>query len=899
MTVLRECWRRLWGAFRRNPADHDLERELRFHLEQAEEELRRSGHSPAEAARMARVRLGGLPQAMEALRDQRGLPWLDDLRTDVRVGLRGLARRAGFTATAALTLSIGIGATVAVASVANAMLFQPLPVPDPEELVVVAQLDEHTADFPHGLSYPEYLDYRERSDVFEGLAAHSLAQPLLSIDGRAAERIRIEYVSDNYFDVLQVGAERGRTFLPDEGSRPGDAPVVVLTHHAWRTRFGGDPAVLGQVVRLGPANMTVVGITPETFTGTSGLAPVELFALATEGALVEPGWTELLTNRLPERFVLTGRLRSGVTVGEAAAQLEVLADAQAAEHPDASRHSRLHVVAERHARPSPNASRHSRPLMSVVMGLASLVLLIAVANVGTLLVGRGVARRQEMALRAGLGATRWRIVRQLVTESVLLALLGGAGGAVAALWAAELVIAAVATATGVDPLGFDGSMDWRVFGFTATTAIVAGLLAGLAPALRSTRMELARAIGSGGRGSGGGASGRRLTNGLVVTQVAVSMLLLVCAGLFVQSSRNAGAIDFGFRTDDVLVLSVDPLAQGYDREQAHVLYRAIIDDVVALPGVGSASWARRAPLAPGGSSGSVFTLDGGAAPEPDAANVAVNTVDADFLDTVGIPVIGGRGFRDEDAARNRRVAVVSERAARQLWPGQEAIGRRIVNADTGGAPFEVIGVVRDAHMWQSPFDRPPFVLYPFGPGLAGRATLHVRTNGPVSAVTSMVMETIGRHDPTLAILDAGSMDAAVRSHPLLVSVRLGATLIGSFGVLGLLLAAVGLYGVVSHAVVQRKQEFGIRAALGASAAAITRLALGRGLVLTTLGLTLGVLAAAGAARLTAGFLVGVSPSDPVVFALTGLLLAGVALFACVVPSCRAAKADPLATLRAD
>ena len=899
MTFLREWWRRLWGVLRGNPTDHDLERELRFHVEQAEEELRGRGHSPAEAARMARIRLGGLPQAMEALRDQRGLPWLDDLRTDVRVGLRGLARRAGFTATAALTLSIGIGATVAVATVANALLFQPLSVPDPDELVVVAQLDEHTADFPHGLSYPEYLDYRERSDVFEGLAAHSLTRPLLSIDGRAAERTWIQYVSDNYFDVLQVGAERGRTFLPGEGSRPGDAPVVVLTHHAWQTRFGGDPAVLGKVVRLGPANMTVVGVTPEAFTGTSGVVPVELFALATEGALVEPGWTELLTNRLPERFVLTGRLRPGVTVGEAAAQLDVLAGAQAAEHPDASRHSRLYVVAERYARPEPTASRHARPLMSVVMGLASLVLLIAVANVGTLLVGRGVARRQEMALRAGLGATRWRLVRQLVTESVLLALLGGAGGVLAALWAADLVITAVATATGMDRLGFDGSVDWRVFGFTATTAIGTGLLAGLAPALRSTRIDLAPAIGSGGRGSGPGAPGRRLTNGLVVTQVAVSMLLLVCAGLFVQSSRNAGAIDFGFRTDDVLVLSVDPLAQGYDREQARVLYRAIIDDVVALPGVRSASWARRAPLSPGGSSGSVFTLDGGAAPEPDAANVAVNTVDPGFLDTVGIPLIGGRGFRDEDAVGNRRVAVVSERAARQLWPGQEAIGRRIVNADTGGAPFEVVGVVRNAHMGQSPFDRPPFVLYPFGPRLAGRATLHVRTNGPVSAVTSMVTETIGRHDPTLAILDAGSMDAAVRSQPLLVSVRLGATLIGSFGMLGLLLAAVGLYGVVSHAVAQRKQEFGIRAALGASPAAITRLALGRGLVLTTLGLTLGVLAAAGAARLTAGFLVGVSPNDPVVFVLTGLLLAGVALFACVVPSCRAAKADPLATLRAD
>ena len=801
---------------------------------------------------------------MEALRDQRGLPWLDDLRTDVRIGVRGLARRPGFTATAVLALSIGIGATAAVATVTNGMLFQPLPVPDPDELVVVAQLDEHTSDFPHGLSYPEYLDYRERNDVFDGLAAHSLAGPLVSTDGGAAERVWIEFVSDNYFDVLQVDAARGRTFLPGEGRRPGDAPFVVLTHRAWQTRFGGDPDILGQVVRVGPGSMTVIGVTPEAFAGTSGVLPVELFVLATEGTLIEPGWTGLLTNRLPER----------------------------------SRHSQLYVVAERHARPVPNASRHARPLMSVVMGLALLVLLVAVANVGTLLVGRGVARRQEMALRAGLGATRRRLVRQLVTESVLLALLGGAGGGIVALWAADLVIATAATTAGVQ-LRVDPSVDWRVFGFTATVAVAAGLLAGLAPALRSTPMDLARAIGSGGRGSGGGAPGRRLTNGLVVSQVAVSMVLLVCAGLFVQSGRNAGAIDLGFRTDDLLVLSVDPLAQGYDPERARAFYREVIDDLASLPGVRSASWARRAPLSPGGSSGSVFTLDGGAAPEPDAAIVAVNHVDPHFFDTVGIPVIRGRGFREEDAAGDRPVALVSERAARQLWPGRDAVGRRIVDADTGGAPFEVIGVVRDAHMSQSPFDREPFVLYPFGHRLRASATLHVYTDGPASAATAMVTEALRRRDPTLAIFDAGSMDAAVRSKPLLVSVRLGAAVIGSFGALGLLLAAVGLYGVVSHAVAQRKQEFGIRAALGATAAAITRLALGRGVVLTTLGLALGAVAATAATRLAAGFLVDVNPTDPLVFASTSLLLAGVALLACLVPSRRAAKADPLATLRAE
>ena len=900
MAVLREFWHRLRGVLRRNPADPDLERELRFHLELAEEELRAKGHSRAEAARLARVRLGGVPQALEALRDQRGLPWLDDLRTDVRIGVRGLARRPAVAATAALTLAIGIGATAAVATWTNGLLFQPLPVPDPEELVVVAQLDEHTAEFPHELSYPEYLDYRELGDVFEGLAAYAMAEGLLSIDGGAAERIRIEYVSDNYFDVLQLDAGLGRTFHADEGLRRGDAPFVVLTHHAWQTRFGGDADVLGRVVRLGPASMTVIGITPEPFVGVNGLVPVEAFVPATEAALVEPGWrwTELLTDRREESFFLTGRLRPGVTVAEAAAQLDVLAAAQATAHPDASGHSELYVVSERDARPYPGASRHIAPLMTVVMGLASMVLLIAVANVGTLLVGRGIARRQEMALRAGLGATRRRLVRPLTTESVLLALVGGAGGGLVALWAADLVAARAATELARSMPARDLPMDWRIFGFTATIAIVAGVLAGLAPALRSTRIDLARAIGSGGRGTGAGSSGRRLTNGLVVVQVAVSMLLLVCAGLFVQSSRNADATDFGFRTDDLLVLSVDPLAQGYDRDRARALYQEIAAEVGALPGVRSASWARRAPVRPGGIWGLVFTRDGGTAPEPDAAQVAKNFVDPGFFDTVGIPVLQGRGFREEDGASDRRVVVVSERAARELWPGQEAVGRRIVNAVTGGAPFEVIGVVRDAHMSRSPFEQPPFVLYPFGPRLAGSATLHVHVDGAPSALIPMITDTVRRHEPTLAILEAGGMDTVVRSLGMLALARGGAAVVGSFGLLGLLLAAVGLYGVVSHAVVQRQQEFGIRAALGATSAAIIRLALGRGIVLTTLGLAFGAVAAVAVARLTAGFLFDVRPGDPLaVLGVAGLLLAAVALLACLMPARRAAAADPLATLR--
>ena len=396
---------------------------------------------------------------------------------------------------------------------------------------------------------------------------------------------------------------------------------------------------------------------------------------------------------------MTGRLRPGVTLAEAAAQLDVLADALAAEHPDASAHTELYVIAERYARPEPGAARHTAPLVSVVMGLASLVLRVAMANVGTLLVARGVERRQEMALRAGLGATRRRLVRQLVHRERA----AGAGGrrrrrdrrGVGRRSRRRLLRHGRRTGTVATrlPRGLAGVRVHRNDGNGGRGAhrTRAGVCARRGS---SWRAQSARA----GRNAGGSVAGRRLTNGLVVLQVAVSMLLLVCAGLFVQSGRRAGAIDFGFRTNDLLVLSVDPLGQGYDREQARALYRDILEDVVALPGVESASWARRAPLSPGPNRGNVFTLDGGTAPEPDAVRVSLNYVDSGFFDTVDIPVLRGRGFREEDTAGDRRVALVSERAARHLWPGQDAIGRRIVHGFIGGAPFEVIGVVRDAHM---------------------------------------------------------------------------------------------------------------------------------------------------------------------------------------------------------
>ena len=615
--------------------------------------------------------IGQLDGVKDDCRQAWGLRLFDELRSDLRFGVRGLARNPGFTATAALTLSIGVGGTSAMFSVANAYLFRPFPAPEPEQLVVVAQVSEGLP-FPHPLSYPEYLDYRDRNQVFEGLASYATNMRLLSAAGDGPAFAA--YVSRDFFDVLRVDAELGRTFQAEEGRQPGDDAVVVLSHRAWQNRFGGDPSVLGRVVGVGTTEPAVIGVTPESFVFTDGFA-VELYLPATQIGLVGADRSDPLTDRSSEQFTLIGRLRPRVTVAEARANLSVLTTALATEYPDSMEHSELRVMDARRARPMPIVSSVMAPTMTVLMALASLVLLIACANVGTLLIGRGLSRRREMALRAGLGATRLRLVRQLLSESILLALLGGTGGALAALWATALLSSIDMGAAIGGEITLAATMDWRVFAFTAVAATLTGLITGVAPALRATRVDLTRAIGQGGRGASEGATGQRLTSGLVVAQVAMSLLLLVCAGLLVRNAQNAATLDVGFRTDHLLLVSVDPLAQGYAPEQARAFYRDVPDEVEALPGVRSASWARMAPQTTGFDGVGVVTLDGGAIPATDPLLVYTNDVDPAFFDTVDVPVIQGRAFRAEDATDGRDVALISATLARQLWPDLAARGR--------------------------------------------------------------------------------------------------------------------------------------------------------------------------------------------------------------------------------
>ena len=568
--------------------------------------------------------------------------WLDDLRTDLRFGVRGLARNPVFTTTAALVLSIGIGGTAAMFSATNAFLFRPFPAPDPGQLVVVAPARRAQHLSPIRCRTPSIWTTEtgtRSSRAWSPTPATERFCLAPAPPGRPLSSMSVATSSRCCRWTRRSAARSCQTRDANPATRRSSCCLIAPggTVSAPTRRWSA------AVVRLGTTAHTVIGVTPESFVFTDQLFAPELYAPITRIGLVgaDRGYAPVTqTGRVGadrgdplrdwnrEWCWLMGRLRSGVSVAEARANLSVLTTALATAYPDSMEHSELWVELERRARPFPAAAPLVAPMMTLVMGLASLVLLIACANVGTLLIGRGLGRQWELVLRAGLGATRLRLIRQLISESVLLALLGGTGGALAALWATNLLSTFDIAATLGSAWTLDVTMDWRGFAFTAVAAVLTGLTAGVAPALRASRVDLTRAIGQGGRGASRGATGQRLTSGLVVAQVAMSLVLLVCAGLFVRSGQKAATLDVGFRTDAVLLATVDPLTQGYAPEQARRFFRDIADEVEALPGVKSASWARNPPQTIYGSEFMrVVTLDGGAIPETDPVLVYTNDVD--------------------------------------------------------------------------------------------------------------------------------------------------------------------------------------------------------------------------------------------------------------------------------
>jgi predicted permease len=880
---LRIVFSRVAALFRARSLDHDLDEELRAHLDLLIEENTARGMHRDEARRAALRRLGNLDHLKESYRDERGLPWIETVARDVRYALRVLARKPSFAAAAILTLALGIGANTAVFSLINTVLLRPLPVDHPERVFDVNPVRKNSIF--SNFSYPLYVDVRDQNQVLDGFAAYRFAPMSLSRGG-GNERIWGYLVSGNYFDVLGVRASRGRTFTPEEDRAPGKNPVAIVSYGSWQRRFGGDPGLVGREIRLNGHTFTVVGIAPEKFTGTVLLFTPEVWVPLTMARQIEPGsnWLEERSSGVLFTF---GRLRPDATRPAAAEALSALLAgfARAYAYQEGNR-----VELTPPGLVLPVLRDQTLNFAWALMATMGLVLLIACTNLANLLLARAAGRRKEIAVRLSLGATRRRLVLQLLTESVLLALAGGAAGWLLARWIVELV-------TSLKPpldfaLTIQLALDWRVLLFTMGMSLATGVLFGLAPALQVTLPDLVPALKD---GSFSGSGSSRLRNGLVVAQIAPSLALLVGAGLMVRTLQQVKTVGPGFEVEHIVTASVDLQLQGYDQTRGIEFYKQLVARLESTPGIESASLVNYLPLNLDRNSVSIY-IEGAPSPRPgDAPDVQSNAVWPRYFATMGIPILAGRDFTAADSKTESRVAVVNETFARRFWPGQNALGKRLRRGSPQGAWWEIVGVVKDGKYWSLQEDAQPFIHFPLLRDYSGSAALLARTTGDPESAIRAIHEEIRQLDPGLPLYDAKTMREHLRLS--LFPLRAGAWVAGSFALLAAILSALGIYGVMAYAVSQRTREFGIRMALGARPGDVTSLVVKQGMKLAAIGLALGWIGALALSRLLSRVLAAARTTDWETFAAVTLLLSAAVWLACWFPARRATRVDPLESLR--
>ena len=817
---------------------------------------------------------------------------METLAKDVRYALRMLAKSPGFTLIAVVALALGIGANTAIFSVFNGMLWRPLPVKDPQQLVVLAK-KSRDVDFPLNLSYPDFQDYRQLKTVFSDLIVYAPSPVNFGAEGRP-ERAWVELVSGNYFSLLGLEAVRGRTFAPEEGWVPGKDPLIVLGYKYWQRRFGGDPSVVGRAVQVNNHAFTIIGVAPERYRGAYYFLEPDFYLPITTISLLDPAAAGFLTKRDDSGLRVLGRLLPGVTPAQAMAAAEPVDRRLAQEFPDSHKEVSLLVLPELNARPEPGLGGFMSTAVIVFMLLVGLVLLIACANVANLILARANGRRKEIATRTALGATRWRMMRQLLTESILLALCGGILGLVFARWAA-LALMSIHIPTDLPLRLFDLRMDWRIFGFTFFAAAMTGIVAGMVPAIQGSRTNLADTLKAGGR-SGASEGHHRFRNALVVAQVAVSLLLLACAGFFIRSLQNSAHVDMGFRVDHSLMMNVDLGLQGYTEERGRQFYKQVSERVKAIPGVRNAAFASYIPMGYDASVVNIFP-EGQVVEEKSKAETAFyDLVQSDYFRTAGVPVIQGREFREADTASSPKVAIVNEAFAKKIWPGQDPVGK-IFRTDKSGPPIQVVGLTRTGkymYLYETP---QLYVYFPMAQRYSSGATLFVYSVGDPGQLASSVRDQISQVDGSLPVFGVTTMDAHVHYGKPLLPARLGAMLVGAFGLLGLILASVGVYGVISYSVSQRTQEIGIRTALGAQPSNVLGMVLKQGMSMALIGTAVGVVLAFLLFRGLRSVLYGVESTDLVTMAAVSVLLLSVAFVASYVPALRATKVDPVIALR--
>jgi putative ABC transport system permease protein len=881
MRWLKSTSHRIRSLFRRNVVERELDQELRFHLERQIAEYVAAGMTPQEARTRATREFGGVEQMKEQCRDERRVNLIETLLQDIRYGARTLRKNPGFTFFAVVVLALGIAANTAIFSIADTVLLRPLPYRDAGRLVMVWE-DSSPYGFPRDTPAPgNFSDWKLRNEVFEDMAASSNGTFNLTGDGNPQE-ILGRYVTANLFSVLGTGVTLGRDFRAEDDI-PGTARVAILSHGLWLQRFGGDPQIVGKEMHLNYEKYTVIGVMPRGFQFPDREAQLWVPAQFTK---------EQLANHGNHFLNVVARLKPGMPLKTANANLATIARQLEKEHPEENAKVGAYAVPLRE-----EISGDIRPAILVLVGAVCFVLLIACANVANLLLARASGRRREMALRLTLGASRGRVIRQMLTESVLLATLGGSAGLLLTFWGtpflASLIPAGIAPLSGTEANG-------RVLLFTLVVSIATGMLFGIMPALRISGLDLVDSLKQGGGRSGLGSGGRRLRDALVVCEVALAIVLLSGAALMIRSLENLYHLDPGFRADHVLVLRTPLPRQKYEEfARRTAFYDQVLERVDRIPGVVRAGYTTWVPLTnTGGATG--ILVENQPVPPPGQRPIPnVRIVSKDYTRALTMKLIRGRLFDEHDAAGTQAVALINETMARECWHGADPMGRRFTRGDPTEKPawITVAGIVGDVH--QAGLDVParPEMYLPYQQQDFGFEPeyLAVRTSGDPMLLAEAVRKEVWRVDKEQPVAGVMPLEDLVDDN--LAPRRIQASLLGGFAGMALLLASLGIYAVLSFAVTQRTQEIGVRVALGAEPGDVLHLVFSHGLKLFLIGAALGLAAALALSRTLTHLLYDVSAYDPVSFASMTILLAGVTVLACYIPARRATRVDPMVALR--
>ena len=933
MRMLREIAARARGLFGKDRLDRDLDEELQSHLEMLADENIRRGMSVDEAISAARRSFGGVIQTTEAYRDQRGLPMLETVLQDLRYGVRILRKNPGFTTVAVLTLALGIGANSAMFSVLDAVMIQTLPVRSADQLVmlkwsakgfpsVIQDLEGNSLKGPNGegiigeaFSYPTYESVRARNTAFSDVVAFcsNLDHVNAQFNGKADSAVS-QPVSGNYFAGLGVDAYLGRMIVPEDDSPAAD-PVTIISYAYWKRMLGGDTSVIGSTIVVNNVPLTIIGVAPREFYGTQPGNSVDMWL----PLHVYPRLVQSLNFNDPAQYggdaiaaataywekpttwwlVVMGRLKPGVSEESARSELRVIFDqtveAAAAAEPSAEKNDdRPVLTTTAGSQGMDELRRHFSQPLFVLMAAVGLVLLIACANVGGLLLARATARQKEIVVRLSLGARRLRLIQQLLTESLLLALAGGALGLLIARWVSELLVALVAS--GREEITLPLELNGRVLAFTAFAAIFTGVLFGLAPAFSATRVSLTAALKVAGAGSRALARRSKVAQALVSAQIALSLVLLVGAGLFLRTLQRLESVPLGFDREHLLLFSIAPGLNGYQGARLADYYRNVQDRIGAVPGVNAVSFSLHGPVGDGTSTTNAAIP--GVTSGKDRFTFHRHLVGPAYFKTLGIPLLVGRVLDERDNANAPKVAVVNQAFARQAFGDENPLGRTLnFGSDAKPRGFEIVGVVGDAKYNDLRKPAPPTGYFSHLQSINGASfmTFQVRTSSDPNAIVETLRKQVAEIDRNIPVARIDTL--AGRIDKALLFERMFSRLTGSFGLLALVLVCVGLYGTMSYFVARRTNEIGIRMALGAQPVRVFRMVLVEGLTLTGAGIVAGLAAAALGTKLISSTLFEVPALDPLTFVSVIVLLVVVGVFACYIPARRAMKVDPMVALR--